>query len=104
MRNICAHNDKLFDWRSTFKNKFFLPKIPMYNPFKNNRDSLFIALVISKLLMNDKYNIKNYDWSIFVNRLEGCINRYSFDNSDFGPLVYMGFPTNWKDMNCGVCR
>ena len=54
--------------------------------------------------MNDKYNIKNYDWSIFVNRLEGCINRYSFDNSDFGPLVYMGFPTNWKDMNCGVCR
>ena len=98
MRNICAHNDKLFDWRSTFKNEFFLPKIPKYTPFENNRDSLFIALVISKFLMNDKYNIKNYDWSIFINKLEDCIYRYSFDNSDFDPLVYMGFPNNWKDI------
>ena len=26
MRNICAHNDKLFDWRSTFKNEFYLDR------------------------------------------------------------------------------
>ena len=98
MRNICAHNNKLFDWKSTFKNPFALPETKVYAPFKINRDSLFVALVISKLLMNDKYDIKNYDWSIFVNRLEDCIDRYSFDNSDFDPLVYMGFPTNWKDI------
>lgn len=98
MRNICAHNNKLFDWKSTFKNPFALPETKVYAPFKINRDSLFIALIISKLLMNDKYDIKNDDWSIFVDRLKKCIDNYSSDNSDFDPLIYMGFPTNWKDI------
>jgi len=98
MRNICAHNNKLFDWSSTFKNPFALPETAVYEPFENNRDSLFTALVISKLLMNDKYNINNYDWSIFINRLEYCMYRYTFNNSNFDPLVYMGFPTNWKNI------
>lgn len=96
MRNICAHNDKLFDWRSTFKNPFGLPKINEYDYLKDNPKSLFTALVISKLLMNDKYTVNNYDWSIFIYKLEDCISRYSFDNN-FNPLDYMGFPSDWKE-------
>lgn len=94
MRNICAHNDKLFDWKSTFKNDFGLPK-----PYKSNCNpkSLFTALVISKLLMNDKYTINNYDWNIFANRLENCISKYSFNNN-FDPLYYMEFPDDWKEI------
>lgn len=50
MRNICAHNGKLFDWKDTFKHEVTLPNIDKYKEYKNQRNSLFSTLLVTKLL------------------------------------------------------
>ncbi|MBC5996790.1 Abi family protein [Romboutsia ilealis] len=96
MRNICAHNGKLFDWKNTFKNEISLPRINKYKEYKNQRGSLFSILLVTKLLFEDKYFIESDNtWNLFIDNLDNCINKYTFSCKDFNPLDYMGFPSDW---------
>lgn len=95
MRNICAHNGKLFDWKDTFKNEVSLPNVDKYKVYKNQRSSLFSILLVTKLLFEDRFLIENNNWNLFIDDLNNCINKYTFSNKNFTPLDYMGFPEDW---------
>lgn len=95
MRNICAHNGKLFDWKDSFKNEVSLPNVDKYSDYMNQRNSLFSILLVSKLLFEDKFLIDDNTWNVFIYDLSKCVDKFRFSNSDFTPLDYMGFPKDW---------
>lgn len=83
VRNMCAHYERLFNRR--FTNSIKLP--PMYDG-KVFNNSIFAALIILKLLVDDVEI-----WDEFMVNLNALFNKYEF--KDFSS---MGFTDDWKDI------
>lgn len=83
VRNMCAHYERLFNKR--FTNSIKLP--PMYDG-KVFNNTVFAALIILKLLVND-----NEIWDEFIDDLEGLFKKYEFTD-----LESMGFQNDWKNI------
>ncbi|MGL5329162.1 MAG: Abi family protein [Peptostreptococcaceae bacterium] len=83
VRNICAHYERLFNRR--FTNSIKLP--PKYDG-KVFTNTIFAALIIIKLLVNDK-NI----WDSFMVDLKNLFVKY-----DIKDVSIMGFTEDWEEV------
>ncbi|MGL6107714.1 Abi family protein [Romboutsia sp.] len=83
VRNMCAHYERLFNKRLV--NSIKLP--PMYEE-KVFSNSLFAALIVLKLLVND-----TEIWDEFMNDLNGLFDKYGFKD-----LESMGFTEDWEEI------
>lgn len=81
VRNMCAHYERLFNKR--FTNSIKLP--PMYEG-KVYNNTLFAALIILKLLIND-----TEIWDEFIDNLNKLFEKYEFTD-----LASMGFTDDWS--------
>lgn len=80
---MCSHYERLF-------NKILVKSIklpPMYDG-KVFSNSLFAALIILKLLVND-----TEIWDEFMNNLNELFDKYGFEDLDS-----MGFTENWEEI------
>ena len=93
-RNVCAHNDRLFDFRT----KDALPDINIYerlqiprgkNRYKNGKNDLYAQVIILKLLLSED------DFCIFFHDLKACFKKHPIYKDI---LVKMGFPENWEQI------
>lgn len=84
VRNICAHYGRLYNIKITKRPVLY----DEYNKAKIKNDSVFgILLCLRYLLKTD------YQWNMFVDKLEMLIEKY-----DNVKIDKMGFPSNWKEL------
>lgn len=100
-RNICAHEEILFDHRTQKtipNNKYFQELgIPMTdNGYKYGSNDLFsLMIIMKKLLSESEFTDVVNEISYEVNRLDGRINSVSLEKL----LDSCGFPTNWEELS-----
>ncbi|MFI3171962.1 MAG: Abi family protein [Eubacteriales bacterium] len=104
VRNVCAHNERLFDYQ--YKNKKIddtavhtILKIKKdKRGFSKGKSDLFAAIIALK------YTIKEEDFNCMIDELEVlltelCDNTQNLQQNQM--YKYMGFPENWKEIkNC----
>jgi len=100
-RNTCAHNDRLYNYKS---NRGELPSLPLHkelclakstnNNFSQGKRDLFAVVIALRYLLEDVH------FTLFFNKLENVIkshpNNLIFPNSDL--IKSMGFPENWREI------
>lgn len=96
-RNVCAHNERLYDFKynksrlkTTSIHKFF-------NLYTNNPSSsnLFDVVIFLKYLLNE------YEYSKFIQDIESSLLELSKKTNQIQKsqiLKLMGFPKNWNDI------
>lgn len=99
-RNVCAHNDRLFN----FKTQDALPDLLIHQmlqiPSRLGRyccgkEDLFAQVIILKMLLQEE----DFEW--FYTELKQCFQRHSV----YETILYqMGFPENWKEIANIKCR
>ncbi len=96
-RNVCAHNERLFDFKykqSRLKTTRIHKHFNLYtnNPSASN---LFDVVVFLKYLLNE------YEFSSFVEDIDFILQKLSRETNQIQKsqiLKLMGFPQNWKDI------
>lgn len=100
IRNICAHDEKLFDIRlkksismtnTHIKYNLSLKNVSYCNGFK---DLFSIVIIFKKLLEEDEFKIFYKDIIELIEKLENNIYSINFENI----LDKMGFPTKYKEL------
>lgn len=99
-RNVCAHNDRLFN----FKTQDALPDLLIHQMLQIPRrlgryccgkEDLFAQVIILKMLLQEE----DFEW--FYTELKQCFQRHSV----YETILYqMGFPENWKEIANIKCR
>lgn len=99
-RNVCAHNDRLFN----FKTQDALPDLLIHQMLQIPRrlgryccgkEDLFAQVIILKMLLQEE----DFEW--FYTELKQCFQRHSV----YQTILYqMGFPENWKEIVNIKCR
>lgn len=99
-RNVCAHNDRLFN----FKTQDALPDLLIHQMLQIPRrlgryccgkEDLFARVIILKMLLQEE----DFEW--FYTELKQCFQRHSV----YQTILYqMGFPENWKEIANIKCR
>ena len=99
-RNVCAHNDRLFN----FKTQDALPDLLIHQMLQIPRrlgryccgkEDLFAQVIILKMLLQEE----DFEW--FYTELKQCFQRHSV----YETILYqMGFPENWKEIANVKCR
>lgn len=99
-RNVCAHNDRLFN----FKTQDALPDLLIHQMLQIpkrlgryccGKEDLFAQVIILKMLLQEK----DFEW--FYTELKQCFQRHSV----YETILYqMGFPENWKEIANIKCR
>lgn len=99
-RNVCAHNDCLFN----FKTQDALPDLLIHQMLQIPRrlgryccgkEDLFAQVIILKMLLQEE----DFEW--FYTELKQCFQRHSV----YQTILYqMGFPENWKEIANIKCR
>ena len=91
-RNVCAHNDRLFDFRTkdalldrNIYERLLIPKEK--GRYKYGKNDLYAQVIILKLLLTDE------DFRAFFHDLKLCFKKYSVHKVILGK---MGFPKNWE--------
>lgn len=99
-RNVCAHNDRLFN----FKTQDALPDLLIHQMLQIPRrlgryccgkEDLFAQVIILKMLLQEE----DFEW--FYTELKQCFQRHSVYQTI---LSQMGFPENWKEIANIKCR
>lgn len=96
-RNVCAHNERLFDFKyqqSRLKTTMIHRYFNLYtnNPSASN---LFDVIIFLKYLLNE------YEFSSFVEDIDFILQKLSRETNQIQKsqiLKLMGFPQNWKDI------
>lgn len=98
--NVCAHNDRLFN----FKTQDALPDLLIHQMLQIPRrlgryccgkEDLFAQVIILKMLLQEE----DFEW--FYTELKQCFQRHSV----YQTILYqMGFPENWKEIANIKCR
>lgn len=100
-RNVCAHNERLFSYRS----RFDIPdtalhkkmKIPQNgNKYECGKNDLFSIVIAFRMLLAKD------DFSEFKKSLNHIINQYMKKTSNLSQDLFlktMGFPENWKSIS-----
>ena len=96
-RNVCAHNERLFDFKyqqsrlkTTMIHKYF--NLYTNNPAASN---LFDVIIFLKYLLNE------YEFSSLVEDIDFILQKLSRETNQIQKsqiLKLMGFPQNWKDI------
>ena len=93
-RNVCAHNDRLFDFRTkdalldrNIYDRLGIPKDK--GRYKYGKNDLYAQVIILKLLLVDE------DFRIFFHDLKACFKKHPIYKEI---LVKMGFPENWEQI------
>ncbi len=96
-RNVCAHNERLFDFKyqqsrlkTTMIHKYF--NLYTNNPSASN---LFDVIIFLKYLLNE------YEFSSLVEDIDFILQKLSRETNQIQKsqiLKLMGFPQNWKDI------
>ena len=99
-RKVCAHNDRLFN----FKTQDALPDLLIHQMLQIPRrlgryccgkEDLFAQVIILKMLLQEE----DFEW--FYTELKQCFQRHSV----YQTILYqMGFPENWKEIANIKCR
>jgi len=100
-RNTCAHNDRLYNYKS---NKSELPSLHLHielnltrlpnGTYANGKQDLFAVVIALRYLLED------YNFNQFFNELENIISKHP-ENNVFPKtelIKSMGFPINWQDV------
>lgn len=100
-RNVCAHNERLFSYKSRYvipdtelHSKMKLPK--KGNQYKCGENDLFAVVITFCMLLAKE------DFAEFKNSLNQIINRYMEKTSNISQEMFfetMGFPHNWESIN-----
>ena len=90
-RNVCAHNDRLFDFRTKDalldRNIYERLQIPKEKGrYKYGKNDLYAQVIILKLLLSEE------DFHVFFRDLKMCFKKYLIYKEI---LEKMGFPKNW---------
>jgi abortive infection bacteriophage resistance protein len=99
-RNLCAHEDILFDYRSQRAirdNKYHLNlNISLMNDeYIYGKNDLFAVVIILKYLLREEdFRRFAYEVDYEINVLDGKISTISLDKI----LDRIGFPINWRDI------
>ena len=91
-RNVCAHNDRLFDFRTkdALLDRNIYERLPIQKEkgrYKYGKNDLYAQVIILKLLLADE------DFRIFFHDLKVCFKKHSIHKEIF---ERMGFPENWE--------
>lgn len=99
-RNVCAHGERLFTYRTTdsisdlpIHKKMNLPK--KGEQYMNGKNDVFAVVIALRYLLNDKW------YREFKKELTALIQKYLKGHDSISEeelLVKMGFPGNWKDI------
>lgn len=101
VRNVCAHNERLFDYRyykgainDTYIHSQL--KIPKRNgQFTNGKSDLFAVLICLKYLLDEQ------DFHSLIDDIKGCFDTLTNQTHQIQIqqlYSYTGFPTNWFDI------
>lgn len=93
VRNISAHNDRLFCFRS----KCYLSFKDIDKKYKqnDNETNLYMIMASMKSFLNDEYNILLKYFIAEINILKEHLSSVNIEDI----LNIMGFPTNKIDLN-----
>ena len=99
-RNVCAHNDRLFDFRTQDALLDMSIHKRLKVPRKAGRDclgkeDLFAQVIILKILLQEE------DFDLFYAELKQCFGKHPIYET---VLCKMGFPENWKKIANIKCR
>lgn len=91
-RNVCAHNDRLFDFRTqdalldmSIHKRLKIPRKAGRYCF--GKEDLFAQVIILKILLQEE------DFDLFYAELKQCFGKHPIYET---VLCKMGFPENWK--------
>ena len=100
-RNVCAHNERLFSYKSRFDipdtilhRKMRLPKNG--NQYRYGKNDLFSVVIAFRMLLTKE------DFLEFKKSLNQIINKYINRTNNLNQkkfLEIMGFPKNWKNIS-----
>lgn len=93
VRNISAHNDRLFCFRSKYYLSF--KDIDKEYKRKDNETNLYMVMTSMKCLLNDDFDILLRDFFAEVNTLKLSLSSVNIEDI----LSIMGFPTDKIDLN-----
>ena len=89
IRNICAHNDRLFSFHSKFLITFKI--IDKYYDNKDKSTNIYMIMKSMKLLLGDDKG-KEFE-NLIINGIENLKSKIK--SIDYNIILYlMGFPTN----------
>ncbi|MCR5174641.1 MAG: Abi family protein [Oscillospiraceae bacterium] len=100
VRNVCAHNERLYDYQS---GKRAIKAMPIHQDlnigkkktyYKKGQRDLFAAVICFKYLLEEN------EYNEFIDEVDAAINQLMADTKMIQRtkiLSCMGFPTNWKD-------
>lgn len=93
-RNVCAHNDRLFDFRTkdALLDRNIYDRLGIQKDkdrYKYGKNDLYAQVIILKLLLSDE------DFRIFFHDLKTCFKKHPIYKEI---LVKMGFPENWEQI------
>lgn len=91
-RNVCAHNDRLFDFRTkdALLDRNIYERLQIAKEkgrYKYGKNDLYAQVIILKLLLSDE------DFRIFFHDLKRCFKKHQIHKEI---LERMGFPENWE--------
>ena len=91
-RNVCAHNDRLFDFRTkdALLDRNIYERLQITKEkgrYKYGKNDLYAQVIILKLFLSDE------DFRIFFHDLKRCFKKHPIHKEI---LEKMGFPENWK--------
>lgn len=91
-RNVCAHNDRLFDFRTKdalmdrhIYERLQIPKEK--GRYKYGKNDLYAQVIILKLLLSEE------DFRDFFHDIKACLKKHPIHEEIFEK---MGFPENWE--------
>ena len=91
-RNVCAHNDRLFDFRTkdALLDRNIYERMRIFKEkgrYQYGKNDLFAQVIILKLILT------NEDFRTFFQKLKKCFEKYPIHKKI---LEKMGFPENWE--------
>lgn len=91
-RNVCAHNDRLFDFRTkdALLDRNIYERLQISKEkgrYKYGKNDLYAQVIILKLLLSDE------DFHTFFHDLKVCFKKHPIHKEI---LERMGFPENWE--------
>ena len=99
-RNICAHEDILYDYRSQRRildNKYHrLLNIPIVDDeYTKGKNDLFSMIIVLKYMLTDEqFRLLAYELGYEIDILDGRVDSVSLNKI----LNTLGFPKNWRDI------
>lgn len=106
VRNVCAHNERLFDYKyrkGTIDNTYIHRALNIHKKkeqYRKGKNDVFAVVIVLKYLLSTE------DFSSFAVELEKTINQLFQDTKmiqETQLYKYMGFPENWLKIK-DVCK